>query len=269
MQMSMRIKGRREGFALLLLLAFTFLARLSPAQDIPYEWADIERVVAVADLHGDYDRFVFILAHPQIGLVDGNLHWTGGKAHLVQLGDAMDRGPRAKDILDLLMRLEKEAAASGGMVHMLLGNHEEMNITGIALNYPGYVTVEQFVAFLPEDFRRKREAQYVKTLPLQDRERAEIEGLDIYLDEGLADFWRKIMAAKDPEAMLAYVLGFNSTYGGWLVKKNTIIKINNVVYAHGGISEDISKWPISEVNQVMRTELEFFRERLINTQPYA
>ena len=34
----------------------------------------------VADLHGDYDRFVFILAHPQIGLVDADLHWIGGKA---------------------------------------------------------------------------------------------------------------------------------------------------------------------------------------------
>ncbi len=198
----------------LLLLALAFLTRSAPAADIPYEWTGVDRVVAVADLHGDYDRFVFILAHPQVGLIDDDLRWTGGKTHLVQLGDVVDRGPRAKEILDLLMRLEKEAAAAGGMVHMLLGNHEEMNITGIALDYPGYVTVEQFVSFLPGDFRRERESEYLKTLSPEDRKRAEIEGLDVNADDRLADFWRKIMAAKDPDAMRAYVLGFNADLRG-------------------------------------------------------
>jgi len=253
----------------LLLLALAFLTRPTPAADIPSEWTGIDRVVAVADLHGDYDRFVFILAHPQVGLIDDELRWTGGKTHLVQLGDIVDRGPRAREIIDLLMRLEKEAAAAGGMVHALLGNHEEMNITGIALDYPGYVTVEQFVSFLPEDFRRERESEYLKALSPEDRKRAEIEGLDVHADDRLADFWRKIMAAKDPDAMRAYVLGFNEACGDWLVKKNTVIKINDVVYAHGGITETLSKWPIREINQVMRSELEFFQGRMRNPQQYG
>jgi len=261
--------GRRRRPFFLLLLAFAFLPRPAPAADIPYEWTGVDRVVAVADLHGDYDRFVFILAHPQVGLIDDDLRWTGGKTHLVQLGDIVDRGPRAKEILDLLMRLEKEAAAAGGMVHVLLGNHEEMNITGIALDYPGYVTGEQFVSFLPGDFRREREAEYLKTLSLEDRKRAEIEGLDVHADDRLADFWHKIMTAKDPDAMRAYVLGFNKPYGDWLVKKNAVIKINDVVYAHGGITEALSKWPIREINQVIRTELEFFQGRMRNPQQYG
>lgn len=268
-EMPISREGRRGRRWLLLGLALAFLARLSPAEEIPYEWRGVERVVAVADLHGDYERFVFILAHPQVGLVDGDLHWTGGRTHLVQLGDVLDRGPRAKEILDLLRRLEKEAAAAGGAVHMLLGNHEEMNITGIALDYPGYVPVEQFVAFLPPDFRKEREAAYVKTLPSDERKRAEIEGFDIQTDEGLSRFWSKIMAAKDAEAFRAYVLGFNAAYGDWLVRKNAVIKINDVVYAHGGLSEKISKWPIREINQVMRTELEFFQGRMRNPQQYA
>ena len=137
---------------------------------------------------------------------------------------------------------------------MLLGNHEEMNITGIALDYPDYVTVEQFVSFLPEDFRRERQAEYLKTLSPEDRKRAEIEGLDVHADERLAEFWRKIMAAKDPDAMRAYVLGFNKACGDWLIKKNTVIKINDVIYAHAGVTEAFSKWPIREINQVMRSE---------------
>ncbi len=262
-------KGRRGIILLVIGLAVALAARPSPAEDIPYEWTGVDRVVAVADLHGDFDRFAFILAHPQIGLVDEELRWIGGRTHLVQLGDVMDRGPRAKEILDLIRRLQNEAAAAGGAVHMLLGNHEEMNITGIALDYPGYVPVEQFVAFLPEDFRRRREAGFLKTLPPGERKRAEIEGLDIQANEGLADFWRRILAAKDPEAIRAYVLGFNEVYGAWLVRQNTVIKIDDVVYAHGGLSESISKWPLREINQVMRGELEFFQGRMRNPQEFA
>lgn len=267
--MPSRTRGRRGLIPLFLVLALAGWALISAAEDAPYEWTGVERVVAVADLHGDFDRFVFILAHPQVHLIDEDLHWAGGRAHLVQLGDVMDRGPRAKDILDLLMRLEKEAAAAGGMVHMLLGNHEEMNITGIALDYPGYVTVEQFVAFLPEDFRRQRDEAYLKTLPAEDRKRAELEGLNIFVDDGYRAFWQTLMTSRDSQATRAYVIGFNSKYGDWLVRQNTVIKINGVVYVHGGISEAMSKWPIREMNQVMRQELEFFQGRMRSPQQYA
>ena len=246
-----------------LLLAFV-LPRVDAAEEIPYAWTGIDRVVAVADLHGDYRSFVFILAHPQIGLVDKNLRWVGGKTHLVQLGDILDRGPEARKIFDLLIRLEKEAEAAGGMVHVLLGNHEEMNITGIALDYPNYVTVEQFVSFLPEERRKAREAEYIKALSPGERRRAEIEGLDIATDDGLADFWRRIMAEKRPEDMRAYVLGFNAAVGDWLLSKNTIIKINGVVYVHGGINEEMSKWPLREINTVMRSELAYFQSIMRN-----
>ena len=267
--MSICQRGRRGLVPLLLALAFVCSPPLSPAADIPFEWSGVERVVSIADLHGDYDRFVFILAHPQVGLVDADLHWTGGKTHLVQLGDVVDRGPRAKEILDLLMRLEKEAAAAGGMVHMLLGNHEEMNITGIALDYPGYVPVEQFVAFLREDYRRDKDEEYIKTLPPEERKQAEMEGLDIHTDEGYASYWRKIMAAKDPQAVRAYVLGFNDVYGNWLIKQNTVIKINDVIYVHGGVNLALSKWPLREINQVMRDELEFFQGHMRSPQRFG
>jgi len=262
-----------SGYRLLpLVLGLVLFSGLSlssaSAAEIPYAWTGVDRVVAVADLHGDYDRFVFILAHPEVGLVDGNLHWTGAKTHLVQLGDVIDRGSGARKIYDLLMRLEKEAKAAGGMVHVLLGNHEEMNITGIALDYPTYVGVGQFVSFLPDDFRRAKEAEYLKTLSPEERQRAEEAGLDVATDEGLALFWRKIIAAKNPEARRAYILGFNETCGDWLIKKNTVIKINDVVYVHGGISEAYSKWSLREINNTMRSELEFFQGRMRNPQRY-
>ena len=267
--MPLAIPHRRAFVALVAGLALAGLSLSAPADDIAYEWTGVERVVAVGDLHGDFDRFVYILAHPQVHLIDEDLHWAGGKTHLVQLGDVMDRGPRAKDILDLLMRLEGEAAAAGGAVHMLLGNHEEMNLTGISLDYPGYVTVEQFVAFLPDDFRREKDEAYLKSLPAEERKRAELEGLNIFVDEGYRTYWRGILEEKDARAARAYVLGFNRRYGEWLVRQNTVIKINGVVYVHGGISETLAQWPIREINQVMRQELDFFRGRTRNPQQFA
>ena len=232
----------RSGYRFLFLfLSVLLLFRLSPAADIPYVWTDVDRVVAVADLHGDYDRFVFILTQPGVGILDEELHWVAGKTHLVQLGDVMDRGFYAKKIFDLLIRLEKEAAAVGGMVHVLIGNHEEMNITGIALDYPRYVRVEQFVDFLPESFRKAREAEYIKALSPEERKTAEEGGLDVTTDDNLASFWREILGRRDPEAQKAYVLGFNDAYGDWLLQKNVIIKINDVIFVHGGVSEAFSK----------------------------
>ena len=96
-----------------------------------------------------------------------------------------------------------------------------------------------------------------------------MEGLDIHVDEGYASYWRKILAAKDPQAVRAYVLGFNDIYGNWLVKQNSVIKINDVIYVHGGVSETLSKWPIGEINQVMRQELEFFQGRMRNPQQFG
>ena len=73
-------------------------------------------------------RFVSILQ--RAGLIDSERKWIGGTAMLVQTGDFMDRGPGDRVIMDLLMTLETQAAAAGGRVHALLGNHEIMNLLG-------------------------------------------------------------------------------------------------------------------------------------------
>src|SRR5260370_40691467 len=60
----------------------------------------VERIVAVGDVHGAYDRFVEILK--TAGLIDDQLHWSGGRAHLVQTGDVVDRGPDSRKAIDFL-----------------------------------------------------------------------------------------------------------------------------------------------------------------------
>ena len=236
------------------------LASASPAP--PPEdrcvWTSVGKIEAVGDIHGDYENFVMILKGT--GLIDANLHWTGGRTHLVQTGDILDRGPQAKDAFDLLMRLEKEAAAAGGMVHVLLGNHEEMNIAGIAMDYPNYVTVEQFLSFLPPAYKAEQERAFVSRLSREEKLRVDKSGLDPVRNERLREFWQNLMR-RNNRARRAYVEGFNETYGNWLLEKNAVIKINDIVFAHAGISEKYSTWSLDEINSTLRTELEFVQGR--------
>jgi hypothetical protein len=235
-------------------------------------WSGVERVVAIGDLHGDYGHFVRILRSPKVRLIDEDLHWTGGRTHLVQIGDVMDRGDHAKEIFDLLMRLEKEAAAAGGMVHVLLGNHEEANMTGIALGYPDYVQVDQFYAFLPASFKKAGQKTYLAQLPPEERALAKDRGLDFRDDPGWRGYWENVLretkqAKGLDEAGLAYTKNFNDTYGKWLLGRNVVIKINDVVYVHAGINLKYSTWKLESINDLYRIELRIFALRQFRQPP--
>jgi hypothetical protein len=76
----------------------------------------------IGDLHGQLDRTQALLR--TAGLVDRRLAWSGGHATLCLIGDYCDRGPHGLRCIELVMRLQQEAVASGGRVVALLGNHE-------------------------------------------------------------------------------------------------------------------------------------------------
>jgi hypothetical protein len=99
------------------------------------------RVVAIGDLHGDLDhaRRALRLA----GAIDDRDRWTGGSLVVVQTGDEIDRGDDDRPILDVVESLKKQAAAAGGELVALLGNHEIMNAS---LDFR-YVTPASFAAF--------------------------------------------------------------------------------------------------------------------------
>jgi len=110
-----------------------------------YRFDDAAGVVALSDIHGAYEGFVSALA--EAGVVDADGGWQAGARRLVITGDLTDRGPDSRAAMDLLMRLENEAAATGGRVHVLLGNHEVMNLVG-ALRY---VSPGEYAAFAGEE----------------------------------------------------------------------------------------------------------------------
>lgn len=81
-------------------------------------------VYVIGDVHGEFKQLQRLLRHADI--VDRHHNWGAGNASLWFLGDLVDRGPDGIAVIDLVMRLQKEAAESGGQVNCLLGNHELM-----------------------------------------------------------------------------------------------------------------------------------------------
>jgi hypothetical protein len=86
------------------------------------------QVVGIGDIHGAYDRLVALLL--KAGLVQkatdqpGGYAWMGGNRVLVSVGDVINKGDRALDVIDLIRSLESQAEAAGGAVIVTLGNNE-------------------------------------------------------------------------------------------------------------------------------------------------
>jgi hypothetical protein len=206
------------------------------------EWQNVHRIVAIGDLHGDYDRYITLLKLN--GLVNERLKWQGGKTHLVQLGDVPDRGPDSRKIIQHLMKLEKQAARKGGYVHSLIGNHEAMNISGdLRYVHPGEY------AALVDRKSAKRQAVWLKQVYdfrlAQTPELANQEG---------------IMPALALEFPLGYVEHRRLWLTGqplaeWVVQHNTVIKINRTLFVHGGLNPHEPPLAIREINDTIRQEL--------------
>jgi hypothetical protein len=60
----------------------------------------------------------------EAGILSPDLHWQAGSSQLWFVGDLVDRGPEGTKVIALLMRLQQEAQAVGGVVESLLGNHD-------------------------------------------------------------------------------------------------------------------------------------------------
>ena len=232
---------RREPGALsraLAALAFALLATAAVAEDT---WGKVERIVAVGDVHGDYDQLVAVLRDAL--LVDAQLAWSGGRTHLVQTGDRIDRGPDSRKIMDLFIRLEKEARKAGGAVHSLTGNHEAMNVLGDFR----YVTAEEFAAFETPDSKRSLEALFERFV---DETRGEKKAPPT---EAEVAKWRQA----HPPGYVEYkaALSPKGEYGSWIVRQNAIIRIGDTLFLHGGLSAKYGDFSLADINERIRQEL--------------
>ena len=159
-----------------------------------------EKVIAISDLEGNFYALKKILVGT--GVMSPAFKWTFNTGHLVIIGDIFDRGNNVTQLLWLLYELERQAALKGGKVHVLIGNHENMNLRGNTK----YVT-EKYTS--------------------------------------LTD------ALKLPYKEL---FGVHTELGRWLRTKNTVVKIGNSIYVHGGLSIDMvqNNYSLDDINTIAK-----------------
>ena len=236
---------RYSGVRLLVIAAacgcFAVAARGISAAEDSWRWEDVERVVVFADVHGAHTALTKLLVAADV--LDDSGHWSGAKSHLVSLGDTLDRGPDSRQVLDLLRRLQPEALAAGGRVHLVLGNHELMNLTGDLR----YVSNAEWQAFAgPDDDQRRTDFLKSRTDFLKSR--TDLVESDIAQSEVLAD---------TPPGYFGHRAAFapGGTYGDWLLEQPAMIVINANAFVHGGLSTDIIAYGGLVLNRTLANEL--------------
>ena len=202
------------------------------------------KVIAIGDLHGDYEQYITLLKENR--LINEELRWVGGDVHLVQLGDVTDRGPDSLKIIEHLMKLEKAAKRSGGRVHVLIGNHEAMNVqTDLRYVHEGEYSV------LVTGKSPQMQMRYVDVVL-----RAMVKGKPELQDQE-SELRAKLMRKYPPgyvEHRMLWEPG--RELARWYAKHNAVVQVNDVLYIHGGLDPHVETYlPLEEINRRVQDEL--------------
>jgi hypothetical protein len=221
-----------------LVLLFSLCLSWLPAQADEWHFSDVDRIVAVGDVHGAYDALVATLQEADV--IDSDLNWSGGKTHLVSTGDLLDRGPKSRAAMDLFIRLENQALLAGGRVHLMLGNHEVMNLTGDLR----YVSNEEYAAFLDDESPEEREHWYQlfrRSKPADSDESAVRWEFD----------------QKAPPGYFGHRRAFrhDGYYGKWLLQKPIIVVVNETAFVHGGLPPYVAEHGLTGINEGLKKDL--------------
>ena len=204
-------------------------------------YKNVNNIVAIGDLHGDILQLITILIHSKLikkkdslnCISDNdydikNWNWIGNDTYLVQLGDIFDGGGRSYEdsfddqdveIYKFLINLKKMAKEKNGNVILIIGNHEIMNFNK-NYDYVQDKTLNKCLTETDNDFNYKLNLKKSCNIGHRDR----------------------LFAI--PNGPLAKSMG-NIMKG--------VVKINNNIFCHGGISERISKkYNITEINNILK-----------------
>jgi hypothetical protein len=193
-------------------------------------------------VHGDKDALAAVLR--MAGIMDSNERWIGGPAHVVQVGDVPSRGPQTRKALDLLMRLEQQALDAGGKLHVLIGNHD----SGVIIGDLRSVLPEEYEEFRTADSENRLRKAYDDEVALLRKQNAlpsDIESFRTSWFERRPPGWVEHREAFAP----------NGRYGSWIRRNNVVIRINDSLFVHGGISPKYASASRSTLNAAIQKEL--------------
>ena len=222
----------------------TFFKKECPGYpNLPTVLPEMERVIAIGDIHGDYNLAVRCLLLAKV--IDDKLNWVAvpPTTVVVQVGDQIDscrpypevydchnerkKGDTANDVkvIQFFDMIDKKARLVGGMVISLLGNHEIMNSQGI-FSYVSYANYNEFkykVKDINLEGREGRKQAFAPGGPLAkhlacSRLSAVIIGSNLFVHAGiLPSLLNKIeLSGKDERLKVAYI---NQVVSRWLLNK--------------------------------------------------
>ncbi|MFG0256310.1 MAG: hypothetical protein ACF8GE_00220 [Phycisphaerales bacterium JB043] len=247
----MRIKNR------LLLAACTLLWVLLPTaasaqHDTQSTWEQPNRIVAMSTVGGWADSYRKALRERDI--IDENDNWIAGDTHFIQMGEFLFQGHSVLECVELLKKLEPQAEAGGGKVHVLLGFFEGMALRGDAhrIRKPNYEHLadpndEAIQAELEQERQKRWQETYDYDPTLPDSERELLANrygsyFDIIFEHpGAWVFIQKF--AKGTEL------------GDWLRTKNSAIQLGPYIFSTGGIHPDLAQTPLDEINAMVREDV--------------
>jgi hypothetical protein len=205
---------------------------------IPATAAPLHRIVAVGDLHGDFSAWRDILRSAR--LVDDNGHWIGGDTVLIQTGDAVDRGPNSLEIIEDLMRLQKEAARAHGQLIPMVGNHEAMNLIGDLR----YVSAADYSAYADSRSASRRENVYNANKTAIEMAYRQKDPL--MSGESIKQAWLETFPPGRIEHQIAW--SEKGKIGRWMVKNPVVVLLDDTLFVHGGISPAYVDQTVAQIN---------------------
>jgi hypothetical protein len=203
------------------------------------------RIIAVGDLHGDFQAWMGIAM--AAGVVDPAGHWAGGTTTLVQLGDVADRGPDSLKIIRSLQGLQAEAPRAGGRVIVVLGNHEAMNLLGDFR----YTTPGEYAAFVDDKSVARRERLY---MAVRTRLEAAAHATN---PKALPSEVRAQWLAQTPLGWIEHRLAWSSSgeLGRWATMNPAVAKVGDTLFVHGGLSAEYAKQSLDSLNRRVATAM--------------
>jgi len=216
----------------LLLFSILPLQEVSASKE-SFNLSTTSKILVVGDIHGDYREFETLIR--SAGIIDDKLNWQAGDSQLVSVGDLLDRGPDSRKVMDLFMRLEKQAKSAGGAVHLVLGNHEQMNL----IRELHYVPTDEYKHYQADESETVRESYWQKYLAHSFEPN----------DETTHEAKLLKFNTEYPPGYFGHMQLFSSKgkYGRWLLSKPSILMINDVLFLHGGLS---AKFPLTTLAQI-------------------
>ena len=206
--------------------------------------AESGRILAIGDVHGAYDPLAEILR--SAGVIDAQARWVGGDATLVQVGDFLDRGEGVLEVMDLLMRLQREAPRQGGQLIVLLGNHEVMNLIGVLRD----VSPKVYEKLAGPEAIERQEKLWQAAAEIY-RERHGEEPLP-----GFEEAWK----ARHPPGALEYAeaVGPSGKYGRWLRGLPSAVRLGDTFFLHAGLGPDMKTVDAEALTAQIHAEIELY-----------